>query len=98
MLPVVAGERVTHVQMLAYALSLIPVSLLLVFSDPNLGRFSFFSFLALSGIFAWKCYELKVLGEEGSDERGKKAWEVFRFSLYYLGLFFLLLVLDTLVF
>ncbi|MCB0360169.1 MAG: heme o synthase, partial [Bdellovibrionales bacterium] len=40
MLPVVAGAEATHTQMLVYALALIPVSVLLVLSNPLLGWFS----------------------------------------------------------
>lgn len=99
MLPVTSGERVTHLQMFYYALSLIPFSIWLVFSDPYLGSFSLVTLLLLGFIFAFKTWQLKVLGEKGAgvEEKEKKAWDVFGFSLVYLALFFVCLVVDSLV-
>ena len=95
MLPVVAGERSTHIQMLCYALALIPVSVLLVISDPRLGAFSLTAMILLGVIFAWKILELKILAIDAPAQKEKKAWDVFGFSLIYLGLFFVCLVVDS---
>ena len=97
MLPVVAGERATHLQMLAYALTLPPVSILLVSTNPHLGWFSMCILTLISVVFAWKTYELKCLGDSLSEEREKKAWDVFSFSLIFLSLFFFCLVVDSLL-
>ncbi|MCL4130302.1 UNVERIFIED_CONTAM: hypothetical protein GTU68_051644 [Idotea baltica] len=97
MLPVVAGESITHRQMLAYAVSLLPVSMLLVLSNDSLGWFSMTVLLVLGVVFAWKTYELKCLGEDANEEKVAKAWDVFSFSLIYLTAFFVCLVVDSLV-
>jgi protoheme IX farnesyltransferase len=95
MLPVVCGERETHKQMFWYALSLLPVSLWLVLSNSELGWFSLTTLLLLGLVFCWKVYQLKLL--EGADDaaKTKKAWDVFGFSLIYLALFFVCLVVDS---
>lgn len=99
MLPVVAGEAATHKQMFYYALSLIPFSIWLVFSDPYLGNFSLVALLALGIVFAFKTWQLMDLGKKGAEKevREKKAWDVFGFSLVYLALFFVCLVVDSIV-
>jgi protoheme IX farnesyltransferase len=97
MLPVVAGEQTTHLQMLCYAVSLAPVSLLLVLSDPHLGLFSLFSMCLLGVTFAYKTHQLRAMALAGAntEEKEKKAWDVFGFSLIYLALFFVCLVIDS---
>jgi heme O synthase-like polyprenyltransferase len=94
MLPVVAGEAETHHQMFLYALSLIPVTVLLVAFNPQLGWTSLTLLIGLSVIFAYKVYQLKHVPVEG---RTQKAWDVFGFSLLYLALFFVCLVVDSTV-
>lgn len=94
MLPVVAGDRVTHNQMFAYALALLPVSLLLVLSDPHLGIFSAMMFTTLGSTFAFKIWQLKMIPAEAKPEKTKKAWDIFGFSLIYLALFFVTIVVD----
>lgn len=95
MLPVVAGERVTHVHMLVYAVLLLPVSVLLVVSDSRLGWFSLLSMVALGSVFIVKTYRLKIAAETDPSEKETRAWDVFGFSLIYLALFFLVIVLDA---
>ena len=95
MLPVVVGERATHLQMLCYALSLIPVSILLTLTNPMLGAFSMFVMVALGAVFSFKVWQLLRLGSEAKPIRDKKAWDVFGFSLIYLGLYFLCLIVDS---
>ena len=97
MLPVVAGEKVTHLHMLCYALSLIPVSILLVLSDPRLGWFSLLCMVALGLTFTYKIFQLKQLPATATEEKAKKAWDVFGFSLIYLALFFVCQVVDSLL-
>lgn len=94
MLPVVAGEGKTHNQMLFYALLLVPTSVLLVLSNKQFSSFSLVGMTTLGLIFAFKVLQLKRLARGSSEQRVKKAWEVFSFSLIYLALFFVFLVID----
>ena len=93
MLPVVAGEKATHRQMLWYALLLLPASILLVFSDPTLGIFSLLSLVFLNLVFTYKIVELSLL--EHAELRVRKAWDIFGYSILYLATFFLVLVVDS---
>lgn len=100
MLPVVAGEKTTHIQMLAYSLSLIPATLLLAISNSNLGPISYLIFTISGLYFATLIYKLFLLGRklpspEIEESKTRLAWKIFGFSIIYLFLFFLTLVLDT---
>jgi heme o synthase len=100
MLPVIYGERVTHLQMLCYALSLLPVGLLLVLSDSSLGLLSFVTFLGTGLYFIWQNYQLFTLGRtlpspELEEKKTKLAWQIFGFSILYLALIFFVLVMDS---
>lgn len=102
MLPVVAGERATHLQMLLYALALIPTSFLLVVSNTNLGPISYLSFGLSGTYFAYLNYKLFLLGKklpnpEIEEVKTKVAWKIFGFSIVYLLIIFLTLVVDTFV-
>lgn len=92
MLPVVAGVTSTVRQMLIYALLLIPVGVLPVFTSPELGPVTFTGMLLLSLVFAWKVFKLS---RATAESRERRAWDVFGFSLIYLALFFVLLVVDS---
>jgi protoheme IX farnesyltransferase len=94
MLPVVAGERETHLQMFAYALSLLPVTFLFLLSNSQLGLFSWTVLLSLGVTFLYKCW---LLMEGRPEQRVKLAWDVFGFSLIYLAFFFVSLVVDSTV-
>jgi len=100
MLPVVRGERSTHLQMLLYALSLIPVSILFVFVTPQLGLISIIGLTALAGVFSWKNLQLFQLGRKTEtaalrEEKTRRAWDIFGFSLIYLALVFVTTVVDS---
>jgi protoheme IX farnesyltransferase len=100
MLPVVSGERATHIQMLLYALALIPTSLLLVISNSNLGIFSYFTFGFCGFYFAYLNYKLYLLGRklpnpELDELKTKCAWKIFGFSIAYLFIIFITIVFDT---
>lgn len=102
MLPVVSGERVTHIQMLLYALALIPTSLLLVISNSNLGVFSYLSFGFCGFYFAYLNYKLYLLGRklpnpELDEQKTKCAWRIFGFSIAYLFIIFITIVVDTFI-
>ena len=101
MLPVIYGEKVTHLQMLAYSIALLPTSILLVFSDSNLSWFSF-SVFSISGLyFIFLVHQLFKMGlrEDSSKDfkelKVKQAWKVFGFSIVYLSLIFFSLVVDS---
>ena len=93
MLPVVRGERVTHNQMLAYAVLLVPATLLLSWIEPHLGWFSAVSYFVIGMIFAGLVVRLRNCTD--SERRVKLAWDVFGFSLIYLAIFFVVMVLDS---
>lgn len=99
MLPVVSGLKTTTIQMLAYAISLLPVSVLLVLSDPRLGWFSGLFFTVLGLVFIQKNFSLYKMVDSGKreEEISKPAWEIFGFSILHLGLFFLCLVIDSVI-
>lgn len=97
MLPVVAGERATYVQMAIYAVLLIPTSLLLVWTNEDLGVFSFVTLLLLGLVFLAKIVKLMRLKQPTLEVKTKAAWDVFSFSLLYLALFFVCLVVDSLL-
>lgn len=95
MLPVIAGEKITHQQMLWYALSLIPTGILLVMSNKDLGLLSLIGLSSLSSIFAFKIFQLKLIAPTDTNLKTKKAWDIFGFSLIYLTLFFVFIVIDS---
>ena len=95
MLPTVAGEKETHRQMLIYAVALIPISWFLVSSSPLLGVFSAVSLTALGVVFAYKVLKLGNLVDE--EQKTIQAWDVFKFSVFYLAFFFAALVVDSTV-
>ena len=95
MLPVVSGERETERLMYRYAVALLPVSLALVLHNHQLGLFSLFVLGGLGTIFAFKIDQLRRLDLANTEARTKKAWDIFGFSLIYLALFFVCLVVDS---
>jgi len=87
MLPVVRGEHRTRLEMLTYALLLIPLTLMPV----ALGTFGWLyavSAVLLDMIFLWYCLRLWTPGIL------PRAWKLYRFSLLYLFLLFLAMPLD----
>lgn len=96
MLPVVAGREATHRQMVAYAAALLPVSLFLVWHNETLGMFSFVVLLALGATFLLKVMALQRIAPEEAARHEQRAWDVFKFSVLYLALFFMCLVVDSL--
>ena len=88
MMPVVAGEHWTKVQMLAYTLMLIPLTLMpTVFGA--LGLFYAGAALLLGGKLLWLA--IKVLREVGVSAT---TWKMYKFSLLYLALLFLAMGID----
>lgn len=103
MLPVVSGERVTHLQMLMYAIALIPTSALLALSSSTYSIYSLILYIGLSVYFAKLNYDLYVLGRklpspEIDEKKTKLAWKIFGFSILYLFVVFFAMVFDSLFF
>lgn len=100
MLPVVFGEKTTHIQMLMYAISILPTSILLVLSDSNLSWFSMLVFVSSGTYFIYLVFKLYKFGllrenETLKEMKTKQAWKVFAFSLIYLALIFFTMVIDS---
>ena len=90
MMPVVYGRRETTRHMLLYCLLLAAVSLAF-FSVAQMGLIYLGSALVLNAIFigwAWRLHQ---------DPRTRRAWGMFRFSIYYLALLFLAMAVDQLI-
>jgi protoheme IX farnesyltransferase len=100
MMPVVAGERSTHKQMLFYAFTLLPVSWLFVYVTPQLGIISAVGLSILAGVFLLMNFKLFLLGRktetpEIKELKTKTSWRVFSFSMIYLALLFFVTVFDS---
>ena len=90
MLPVVAGERATKIQMLVYAALLVPVSV----APTLLGAVGWFygaAALALSGLFVLAA--LRVLVSSGH----RAARQMFAYSILYLFVLFAMMLADRLI-
>jgi heme o synthase len=91
MMPVVRGDHWTKIQMLAYTLMLIPLTVMpSIFGA--LGLFYAVAALALGGRLLW--YSIKVLREAGVTPT---AWKMYRYSLLYLALLFVAMGVDRAV-
>jgi heme o synthase len=90
MLPVVATEAETKLQMFAYALVLLPVSLSLLLTG-TVGWIYGTSALLLGGHFAWQAWRLRSQAGPGA------AMGVFKTSITYLTLIFLAVAMDQLL-
>ena len=90
MLPVVAGERATKIQMLVYAVLLVPVSL----APTLLGAVGWLygaSAVALSALFVFASVRVLV------TENHRPARQMFAYSILYLFLLFALMLADRLI-
>jgi protoheme IX farnesyltransferase len=88
MMPVVQGDHWTKVQMLAYTLMLIPLTVMpSIFGA--LGLFYAVAALALGGRLLW--YSIRVLREAGVTPT---AWKMYKYSLLYLALLFVAMGVD----
>ncbi len=88
MLPVVAGEEATRRQIFLYTVLLSAVSLLLV--PFGMGWIYMIGVLALNAMFLWYAWLLLT------DPSKARARQAFFYSLWYLALFYVALVLDQL--
>ncbi len=88
MMPVVLGDQWTKIQMLAYTLMLIPLTVMpSIFGA--LGLFYAVAALALGGRLLW--YSIRVLREAGVTPT---AWKMYKYSLLYLALLFVAMGVD----
>ena len=94
MLPVVSGIKTTKINIYVYALVLFLISLAPVF----LGFFSiiyFFLSLFLGSYYVYLCY--KLLKEHNPKKEKRIAKRIFVYSIFYLFLIFLIILLDNLI-
>ena len=91
MLPVVAGVRETKRQMLLYTVALVPVTLLPVAIGIS-GAFYASAVAFLSFFFAHHMWQV------WKDEEGTAARPMFFFSIVYLFLIFMAMLVDRLMF
>ena len=88
MMPVVQGERWTKVQMVAYTLLLVPLTLVPSLSG-TMGLFYLAAALALGGRLLW--YAIRVFREQGVTTT---TWRMYKYSLLYLALLFVAMGVD----
>lgn len=91
MLPVIAGEREAHRQILLYSVLLLLISVLPVFLQ-LLGPVYLVLALALNGIFLWQAIDI------WRKPTNANIWRLYKFSLLYLALIFLAMGIDNLFF
>jgi protoheme IX farnesyltransferase len=88
MMPNVRGEHWTKVQMLAYTLMLLPLTIMpTVFGA--LGLFYALAAAVLGGRLLWYC--VKLLREASITPT---AWKMYKYSLLYLALLFVAMGID----
>jgi protoheme IX farnesyltransferase len=84
MLPVVAGERATRAQIMAYALATAAASLALAFTSVG-GPATLAAVVAANGAFLWRCAGLLGRGaDEAGADRYKAEKKAFAVSILYL--------------
>lgn len=91
MLPVIAGEEKTVSQIWYYSLLVVPFSLLLVYPLHQLGVLYLAIAIILGGQFLAKAWQLKQAPGDRDLARG-----LFKFSIFYLMLLCLAMVIDSL--
>jgi protoheme IX farnesyltransferase len=89
MLPVVAGDRETHNQIVLYSVLLTLISLAPVFLG-LLGPVYLILALILNGIFLWQALAIRRAPTNGH------IWRLYKFSLMHLALLFLAMGVDHL--
>ena len=92
MLPVVAGIKITKINIIVYAIILFFISLFPVF----LGYFGltyFISSFFLGGYYVYLCYKLLI---DNNNEK-KFAKKIFLYSILYLFLIFSIILIDNII-
>ena len=90
MMPVVYGREETSKHIVLYAIMLLAMSLAF-FSVGRMGLVYLSAALLLNGVFIVQAVKLR------RDTTVRRAWTLFRFSIYYLGLLFAAVAADVLV-
>ena len=90
MMPVVYGKAETTRHILLYSFMQLAMCLAF-FSTARMGWIYLAALIALNGAFIWMAVQLY------RDPTPKKAWGLFRFSIYFLALLFAAMALDTLL-
>ncbi len=88
MMPVVSGEHWTKVQMVAYTLMLLPLTVMPTIYG-QLGLFYALAAVVLGGRLLW--YSIRVLREQGVTAT---TWKMYKYSLVYLALLFVAMGVD----
>ncbi|MEX0762073.1 MAG: heme o synthase [Dehalococcoidia bacterium] len=88
MLPVIEGEARTRVSIMLYSLLLSALSVLFVTATPALGTIYVAGASVLSLILIWYAFKLLRIKTRNA------AWALYRFSLLYLALLFLFVMVD----
>tara|TARA_Y100001970_G_scaffold177437_1_gene216205 strand:+ start:595 stop:1503 length:909 start_codon:yes stop_codon:yes gene_type:complete len=88
MLPVIRGEKITRKYILGYCISLV-LNCFLIITYGNTGLIFLGLGLSLSLYFTYLSYKLT------KTKSDKDAWNLFKFSNFYLFILFILLVIDS---
>ena len=88
MMPLVKGEELTRKQIVYYSISLIPLSAALYFTGA-LGGIYLVSAVGLSLLFLWGAFRIY------REKTRKVSWQFFGYSIVYLLLLFLVMILDV---
>ncbi len=91
MLPVIAGEKETHRQIVLYSVLLLLISTMPVFLG-LLGPVYLVLSLVLNGVFLWQAVDIL------RRPTNNNVWRLYKFSLLYLALLFLAMGIDGLFF
>ncbi|NJK35824.1 MAG: protoheme IX farnesyltransferase [Oscillatoriales cyanobacterium SM2_2_1] len=92
MMPVVVGDRQTAIQIFAYTILLLPITILLVYPLHALGWVYLAAALCLWGGFIYQAWQLLQRSEDRQVARS-----VFKYSILYLGLICLAIAIDSLL-
>lgn len=90
MFPLVAGDAATRRQILCYSMTLLPLSASLYFLG-EAGIVYFTGAMALSAFFAWEAVQIV------RKKTIRSYWQLFGYSIAYLLLLFMILIVDNLV-
>ncbi|PLK26583.1 heme o synthase [Novosphingobium sp. TH158] len=96
MMPVVAGERSTRRQILAYSVILLPLSMVPWFIGGT-GAVYGLSALVLSGLFLLLSVPVGLRSRSGDDDAMKPEKRLFKYSILYLFVLFAALVADRML-
>ena len=98
MLPVVRGVVATRRSILVYTAVVVAISVLFFLTTDAVGWVYLASVLVLGGLFLASAWRLFALGPNASAMDGmRKARHLYLYSLLYLGLVFLSMILDSVV-